>query len=349
MVRIPRTSQLPAVFCLVGMMGISVATAACGGGDDDASSRATVAPGKDGGKSETALLDATVDAPPDAGEVSAAVASNTSNVEAQEMALVRFANWSVDAPPVDFCLAPHGTTAFRGPFLAQLNAALAGTGVADAGAASLAFPGVSSYVVMPPAAYDARVVVGGATDCSMGILDSTSLPAVPTGGAETIALMGRAHPSTLTVRGFLDDDLALAPVELRLVNASPDVSPVDLALNGAPVLVDAPFGGVGVAEPPNEVMADAAAPPAVDGHGYATLTALSQATLTARATTAARGSPAAATATQVSIAVGAIVTVVVVGRATTGGDAGTPGVRLVECVDNGATAALQGSCSVVSM
>src|SRR6202030_1440041 len=49
-------------------------------------------------------------------------------------ALVRVANWSPDAPGVDFCLAPHGTTAFVGPLLGTQSALL------DAAAPLLAYP-----------------------------------------------------------------------------------------------------------------------------------------------------------------------------------------------------------------
>src|SRR5450755_4219067 len=44
------------------------------------------------------------------------------------MGFVRFAHLSSDAPSVDFCLAPHGTTTFTGPMMAALvSASDAGT------------------------------------------------------------------------------------------------------------------------------------------------------------------------------------------------------------------------------
>ena len=100
------------------------ATAACS--SDGASSAAT-----DAG----AALDSTA---VDGGDDAASVGDS-----ATTQAMVRFAQLSPDAPPLDVCLAPRGTGMFAGPLLEQLaeDAGLA----PDASAPGLSFADVSAY------------------------------------------------------------------------------------------------------------------------------------------------------------------------------------------------------------
>ncbi len=125
--------------------------------------------------------------------------------------LLRFANWSPDAPAADFCIAPHGTTAFQGPLLAS-RAAQFGAGVRRCGQRR---PSVSRGHRLP--ARRARVSTThassprGSTDCNAGITtDATGLPALPVGRARDDRTRRRhqsaARPDPgLAIVGFLDD------------------------------------------------------------------------------------------------------------------------------------------------
>jgi hypothetical protein len=121
------------------------AAAACS--SDEASHAAT-----DAG----ATLDSTaVEAGDDAGSVGDA---------APTQPMVRFAQLSPDAPPLDVCLAPHGTGMFAGPLLEQLaeDAGLA----PDANAPGLSFADVSAYFAIDAGSYDVRLVPAGSTTCA---------------------------------------------------------------------------------------------------------------------------------------------------------------------------------------
>jgi hypothetical protein len=121
------------------------AVAACS--SDDASHAAT-----DAG----AALDSTA---VDGGDAAGSVAD-----AAPTQPMVRFAQLSPDAPPLDVCLAPRGTGMFAGPLLAQLaeDAGLA----PDASAPGLSFADVSAYFAIDAGAYDVRLVPAGSTTCA---------------------------------------------------------------------------------------------------------------------------------------------------------------------------------------
>src|ERR1700678_1543757 len=91
---------------------------------------------------------------------------------APAVASVRIAHASPDAPALDVCVAPHGTTDFQGPLIAQRAAALAVGGSADAGnendggPVGLSFAQVSAYVSLAPGQYDVRLVAAGAQTCA---------------------------------------------------------------------------------------------------------------------------------------------------------------------------------------
>jgi hypothetical protein len=288
---------------------------------------------------------------PDAGEtasVDATVAGAADAADTVTVAVVRLANWSPDAPAIDFCLAAHGTSVFRGPLLS--NSAGEDSG-ADGGAA-LPFPAVSAYLYLAPGHYDARVVVAGAGDCAAGIgPDLTTLPALARGAFATIALVGDAHAGSdagLEMVGFSDDEQAAGDVALRFINAAPSVAGADmgtgtLATTFKPLFVDVAFahaGGSANAPP------DASA--SIDSNGYAGVKALSLSTLSAHAFGATEDT---AIAPDFSAASGSVLTLVLIGPdpAAPAPDAGEiPPPRLLECVDNAGTIGLLGSCSVVS-
>jgi hypothetical protein len=264
------------------------------------------------------------------------------------LALVRVANWSPGAPAVDFCLAPHGTAAFRGPFVAALLGAETEAGLpVDAGSSGLAFPEVSAYALVPPGQYDARIVVGAT--CAAGIVaDAKGLPAILAGGSATIALVGEESPSGadpgLAIVGFLDDVTPAGAVALRFIHAAPAIASIDVGIGAgssfAPLFVGIAFGQAGTSK---EAPAVDGAAPAVDPQGYLSAPPLEGAVLGARPHGAAgdAGAPMAS-APGVSAAPGSVVSVIV-----TGGTAGTP-LGLVECVDNAGTVGPLANCAVVS-
>ncbi len=282
---------------------------------------------------------------------------------------VRFANWSPDAPAVDLCLAPQGTTAFIGPLVASLASSL------DAGATALAFPLVSAYVALPPGTYNARIVVAGAGNCAVGIgPDMTTLPALGGNAFATIALLGEALPNGsdpgLQVVGFLDSLSSGGGVSVRFINASPALADVDFG-TGAVVhsssddafhsLFDGvSFGAAGKAMPPADAGAspnasgattdasvsgeagatpDAAAPPI--NVNYTTLSTLSS-ELSAHDPTL--GTDAVVTTMAIFAAPGSVLTFVLVGGTSA---ETTPMPKLIECVDNaGLVGELSNCCGI---
>jgi hypothetical protein len=307
--------------------------AACAG-DDSNTTLASAATAAD------AALDATQDAtgaaPPDAA------------IPPLPVALVRFANWSPDAPPADVCLAPHGTTLFRGPLLATLTATADG-GVADDAGPPLSFPQVSAYVdVAAPGAYDVRVVAAGAYDCSVGVApDLTTFPPLRVGAFATIALAGLVAPPPaepgLTLLGFLDDEAPAGAISMRLINAAPPLPEADLGTGTMgsaykALFVGVPFGGTAAPS-------DAGGAP-IDSNGYAALGPLSTVTLSAHAPSATTDS---VVASNVSAAAGSVLTIALLGGGSrTSPDASALPVQLLECVDNAGTTGVLGSCSVLA-
>jgi hypothetical protein len=281
-------------------------------------------------------------------------ASSDGDATTTSVAGVRVANWSPDAPAVDFCLAPHGSGAFQGPFLGSRITAQqeAGTG-GDAGSAALFFPQVSSYSYMAAGQYDARVVVAAAPDCSTGIVpDATMLPAVGAGAFETIALLGVAQPTGsdpgLQLVGFLDDARPSGAVALRFIEAAPGIAKADFGTGPAtgfsPLFLGVPFGH---ASTPQQVAPSDGAAPMVDANGYRSMPALSSVVFSAHLPGATQDS---AISSSRSAGSGSVLTIALVGRSGSApaGDGGAPQGQLVECIDNAGTVGALASCSVIS-
>jgi hypothetical protein len=337
---------------LLMMATLTVAPFACTGSGDDSCATATAVSATDAAAGhDAASSDATLASAADAAVGSPANedAEVDSAAETTSAAFLRVSNWSSDAPAVDFCVAPHGTGDFQGPVVANLTGDLAEAGVADAGQPALSFPGVSAYSLVSAAQYDARLVAAGAPNCSTGIIaDATNLPPLGLGEAMTIALVGAAHPMgtqpALRIIGVLDDQVTPTTVSLRSINASPDLPLVDVGtVSGGKftaVMGAIPFG---FATPP---VAKDAATPAVDPNGYITEGALTGTVFHVRPT----GKPYdSAVSSPLSIAAGAIVTLVVVGvGAPAETDAGVSSAQLLRCVDNAGTLGNAGSCAVVT-
>jgi hypothetical protein len=252
--------------------------------------------------------------------------------------LFRFANWSSDSPAFDMCIAPHGTTSFQGPLLQALAAA---TG-SDAGSGGLVFPLVSAYALVPPGQYDARIVVGGAESCAVGILaDTTNLAVLAAGGAETVALAAEVAPNAtdfqLHVFGFLDDISASGSAEIRVINAASAMPLVDVGTGSLSskdflaIFRGVQFGHAGTPQ-------DGWIPFLVDTNGYNANKPISSSKLSAHASGLTTD---AVVSMPLSVPSGVVMTFVVAGGTSSTSPA------LVACADNAGTAGVLSDCNVL--
>jgi hypothetical protein len=175
-------------------------------------------------------------------------------------ALIRIAQLSPNKPPIDVCLAVHGSNKFTGPILKPAGVAATG----------LAYSQVSKYLAVPGAQYDVRIVDGGATTCAQSLFDANNLPVLFGGGAFTIVGTGFIppnpnNPTSFTVIVYTDntttnEDKAL----LRFIHDAPDVPPLNF--------------GIGSGASFSELFADVSflhvggnMPVSTDGNGYASI------------------------------------------------------------------------------
>jgi hypothetical protein len=272
-----------------------------------------------------------------------------------EAALLRVANWSPDAPAVDFCLAPHGSTAFQGPSLAGLAAADTEAGLPDAGAPALPFPAVSKYVSVSPGQYDARLVVAEASDCSAPIAsDATGLPELTANAYFTVALIGELNPTAqdpgLELAGFIDSLATGSAVEMRFINAAPGVPQANFGTGSVgtsisasgtamtetfvPFVTHVPFGEPGTT---NGEVPDSDPPPSLT---YFPTKAMTGGTLSASAPDT---SSDLVVASDVDLGAGAVATMVLIGSS-----ANAAQTKLLQCVDNAGVAGLLSNCQVIS-
>ena len=114
------------------VVGIGCAVVGCGNGDDSAAPTSVL---DAGGPADARPTDATTthDAQADANGSSQAPGDAT----APAYAFARLAQWSIDAGPIDFCLASPGSPTFHGPFLST-------NFTSDGGILGVDFPGPSS-------------------------------------------------------------------------------------------------------------------------------------------------------------------------------------------------------------
>jgi hypothetical protein len=148
---------------------------------------------------------------------------------APERARVRVAHLSPDAPSVDVCLAPAGSDAWGEPLLRSLG----GTG--------LAYSQVTTYVDLPIAAYDVRVILATATGCEAGAVPDTNGVAVTANLTATVAAIGvldnsgaAANDPTFRLQVLVDDAAKIASkTKLRFFHASPGTPNVDVGVGQA--------------------------------------------------------------------------------------------------------------------
>jgi hypothetical protein len=341
-----------------GSGGSTLAAAVADGGDATTSDALTTDDALSSDAPADAVVEAGTDAPVgqvdatavEAGNAAASDAGDAGNNAAEAgpymgslatpatSALIRFANWSADSPAFDMCIAPHGTTSFQGPLLLALAAA---TG-SDAGSEGLAFPLVSAYTLVPPGQYDARIIVGGAVSCAVGIrADTTDLPILAVGGAETVALAGEVVPSAtdykLHVLGLPDDVSAGGSAEVRVINAAPAMPFVDFgtgSLSGGSFLAIFREVQVGYASTPKEGWT----PALVDTNGYNAGKPISSASFSGHNSGATMD---AVVSPSFSVPNGVVMTFIVAG--------GTSSISpaLVACADNAGTAGVLSDCNVL--
>ncbi len=241
------------------------------------------------------------------------------------LAHLRVAHLSPDAPAVDVCVKSHSSMTW--PAKPLLNSLGSTTG--------LNYPQVTTYVSLPVDAYDVRIVVATATDCSTSAVPDTNNVAVAAGLYATVAATG-----DLTVAGtdpafalkvFPDDRAVVTGMaKLRFIHASPSTPAVDVGVGtGASFMklfADVAFGST------------AAAGGAIDANGYLETAPVSDVNVTARIANAATD---ALTVPGISLPAGAIATAFAIGAKT--GQATNP-LQVLLCTDSAPANGLLASC-----
>jgi hypothetical protein len=254
--------------------------------------------------------------------------NGSSDSAAAPTALVRVAHLSPDAPAVDFCVAPHGTSSFLGPVLSGAGAA-----------AGLAYSTVTKYLPVPAAQLDVRIVAPGSSSCATslaGLPDFTGLPALPAGAYVTIAAEGLVSSaggaaSPFGLAAYIDDStVASGQAALRFIHASPGTPAVDVGLGGGvlftSVFTDVAFGEI--------------ATMGTGERGYQVTAPLNSALISARA----HGTTTdVLSISQASLPAGAIATAFAIGEI---GNASSP-LKVLLCVDNAPPSGLLSRCTVV--
>ncbi|MET0591941.1 MAG: DUF4397 domain-containing protein, partial [Polyangiaceae bacterium] len=238
---------------------------------------------------------------------------------------VRVAHLSPGAPPVDFCLAVHGTTVFTGPVLAG-QAVLTG----------LPYASVTKYLSVSAAQYDVRIVAPGSLNCATslgGLPDQTNLPAIPAGGAVTIAAIGEITPGDaggqpFALKAYVDDtSVTSGSAKLRFIHASSGTPSVDVGTNGGAI-----FNGIF-----NDV---AFGNTATMTNGYVETAPLADAEISARTHGATSD---VLSATGVNLASGSIATAFAIGKT---GSTLAP-LKILWCGDNAPPAGALTPCAIV--
>ena len=242
-------------------------------------------------------------------------------------AKVRVAHLSPDAPAVDFCLAPHGTTTFIGPVLKGAGAA-----------GGLSFGQVTKYIDVPAIQYDVRIVAPNAASCATSLAnlpDVTNLPALGAGIAVTLAAEGELAQGTTSpfgIKPYVDATaVAAGKAKLRFVHASPGTPAVDVGVGGGVlftgIYTNVAFGAIGSGAP-------------LDAQGYLETAPIVGAEVSARA----NGTMVDVLAIKpTDLPAGAIATAFAFGKI---GDANKP-LKVLLCVDNAPPNGLLSACTAV--
>jgi hypothetical protein len=288
------------------------------------------------------------------------------------LAAVRLAQWSPDLPPLDVCLALHGSPFAGLPLVANLASALDAGAICDGGdTVGLVYPEVSSYINMPAGTYDVRLVGAGSTDCSTGLVsDLTSAGPLLYNTFNTLAIIGEVAPEAggplLRVVVFPDDSTSPPSpnpsqpyVGIRFINAAPSVPSAEIGTydNGtyAAIATDVAYGTMSTF-------------PSADRNGYVAVLPMEVGDdIAVRASDDYAGTHQAVTSALVSVAgdTAATLALVASGARTSGqapldtvagaldasqvsnADAGSLIGSLVVCIDNTPTVCPLAPCTVV--
>lgn len=246
-------------------------------------------------------------------------------------AQVRYALLSPNKPPIDICLATHGSGQFNGPLLKA-------AGVASTG---LSYAQVSKYLPVAAGQYDVRVIDGGATSCDQSLFDSTNVPVFAGGSAFTVVGTGfippnASDPTAFTIAVFTDDTTNTAnAVSLRFIHTAPDVPAVDFG-TGSGATFAALFSDV------SYLAVGTSTSPATDANGY-----LSLAPATAPVTYSLRSHGSSTDALTVTsptaLPAGTLATVFAIGDLT-----GSPrALQTLVCADNAAPVGPLSACTTL--
>jgi len=247
---------------------------------------------------------------------------------------VRVGHLSPDAPAVDVCLTPTGTNFGGTPLLRSL-----------AVTTGLSYPQVTKYVDVPVRAYDVRIVLATAADCTVRAVPDTMNVVVTNGLYATIAATGdlmvpdagAADAGTdpaFALKVFPDDSGAPIPasnISLRFVHASPGTGPVDVGLGSAGTFTTV-FGNVAFGK--------VAVGVGINLNGYVSTGALASQTISVRA---AGGTIDVLVVPNVTIPAGSLATAFAIGNKT--GDATKP-LKVLLCSDNAVPAGVLTPCTV---
>ncbi len=235
-------------------------------------------------------------------------------------ARLRIAHFSPDAPAVDVCIAPHGTTDFTGPVLASAG-----------GSAGLSYGNVTKYLDVEAIQYDVRIVAPGAANCDQavgGLGDITDLPVLPDGASATVAAIGRLDNATsqpFRLAAFIDDtEVTFGKAKLRVIHAAPGTAGVAVGFGGGvvfdPFIDNVQFGSTTQAN-----------------NGYFEIAPIADGEITARDIVSGQD---AISIKPVMVPAGAIVTAFAIGTA---GNALSP-LDVLLCIDNSEPNGLLSSC-----
>lgn len=250
---------------------------------------------------------------------------------------LRFAVLSPDAPAVDFCIAPYGTSSFGTPLIAQIADQL------DVdGSDGLSFGQVSVYMQVPAGRYELRIVESGDSSCSTKLIADVTLASLTNDAWHTIALVGDlsvagADPAA-SIAVFEDDSEGkIGYAKLRFIHAAPGLGALDLGLRAGDGDFEALFSGVRFGQ-----VGTVSPFGLLDANGYLKTDALSDQSVEAHETSGETGRELLG---NVTVAAGTLGTFFAVGGKT--GDTGSP-PHLLWCEDLAGVGGYLGACFVVS-
>ncbi|MEO8704914.1 MAG: DUF4397 domain-containing protein [Kofleriaceae bacterium] len=243
-----------------------------------------------------------------------------------ERARVRVAHLSPDAPAVDVCITTAGG-AFDKPLLASLNGRL-----------GISYPQITTYVELPIASYDVRVILATDTNCETAAVPDTKGITLAPGLTATVAAIGALDRSGPAIANpgfrlavFADADAATTgKAKLRFVHASPGTPNVDVGIHAGGVFTTL-FGNVEFGK--------VAVHGGIDSIGYLETDPLTT-SIAARVTGSATN---ALFIPNVSLAAGNLVTAFAIGNKT---GATTNPLAVLLCSDNVVTGTLLSQCTV---